>query len=281
MPRYTNADDWWRAVLTGVNPDLPYRQLRTFWGRLPTNPRCNMCNAPFKGPVTPLLRLLGKQPSNLTPRLCKQCHDAAARRHGGAEVELSLMFADVRGSTPLAERMSPAGYGRVINRFYSAATDVLVRTNAWVDRLVGDQAIGIYVPGFAGPQHTALAVEAAMDLLRLTGHADENGPWLEVGAGVHRGVAYVGAVGTPEGVTDITVLGDVPNVAARLASRASAGEVLISDAAYEAGGLDMAGLERRRLDLKGKSEQIGVRVVKFRPPAPASHTSKRRPPRPG
>jgi adenylate cyclase len=269
MPKYTNPDDWWRAVLTGVNPELPLRQFRRFFGRLPSQVRCQFCNAPYGGAAGPVMRLIGKGPSNLTPRLCRQCHDEAAKRLGGAEVELTVVFADVRGSTPLAESMRAAEFGKLINRFYTVATDVLVRTNAWVDRLVGDQAIGIYVPGFAGPNHTALAVEAARDLLRATGHADPDGPWLPVGIGVHRGVAFVGAVGTKDGVCDITVLGDVPNVGARLSSAARPGEILVSEAANQAGHLHLGDAETCELDLKGKSEPVAVRRVWLDPPRAA------------
>lgn len=262
MPRYTNPEDWWRAVLTGVDPELPLRQFRRILGRLPSQPRCQFCNAPYSGPAGPLMRLIGKGPSSLTPRLCKQCHDEAAKRIGGAEVELSVLFADVRGSTPLAERMRASDYGRLINRFYSVATDLLVRTNAWVDRLVGDQAIGIYIPGFAGPAHTELALRASNDLLHATGHADAGGPWLPVGVGVHRGIAFVGAVGTRDGVCDITVLGDVPNVGARLSSAARPGEILVSEAANLGGHLHLDSAEARALDLKGKSETVAVRVLR-------------------
>jgi adenylate cyclase len=174
-----------------------------------------------------------------------------------------VLFADVRGSTPLAESMPAADFGKLINRFYTVATDVLVRTNAWVDRLVGDQAIGIYVPGFAGPDHSALALEAARELLRATGHDGPEEPWLPVGVGVHRGVAFVGAVGTKDGVCDITVLGDVPNVGARLSSAARSGEILVSEAANQAGHLHLDGAETCELDLKGKREPVAVRRVRL------------------
>jgi adenylate cyclase len=196
----------------------------------------------------------------MTPRLCRQCHDEAARRIGGCEVEVTLLFADVRGSTPLAERLSPAEYSRLINRFYAVATESLVRSSAWVDRLVGDQAIGIYVPGFAGPDHTSLALSAAQDLLRATGHAAPEGPWLPIGVGLHRGTAFVGAFGSENGVTDITVLGDVANVSARLSSLAAPGEILMSEPAFAALAHPPAGWEARNMLLKGKSEPVRVRA---------------------
>ena len=72
---------------------------------------------------------------------------------GGTEVEMSLLFVDVRGSTSLAERMSARNYSRLMNRFYKAATDVLIRTDAFIDQFVGDEAVGLYFPLFTGPNH--------------------------------------------------------------------------------------------------------------------------------
>jgi adenylate cyclase len=125
---------------------------------------------------------------------------------------------------------------------------------------VGDQAIGIYVPGFAGPHHTDLALGAAQDLLRATGHADPAGPWLPIGVGMHRGTAFVGAFGSATGVTDITVLGDVANVAARLSSTAAQGEILVSEPAFAALAHSPGAWAVRELALKGKSEPVRVRV---------------------
>jgi adenylate cyclase len=131
-----------------------------------------------------------------------------------------------------------------------------------VDRLLGDEAIGLYLPGFAGLEHPRKAVEAAQELLRLTGHNETKGPWLPVGVGVHTGPAYVGVVGSEESTADFTALGDNVNITARLASQAGTGEILISDASYSAAGLELRDLEHRHLDLKGKSEPIGVHVLR-------------------
>lgn len=265
MATNRNADEWWRSILTGNDPALPLRQFRTVLGLIPSNPRCVFCNAPYEGPGAPLMRLLGKSPSTLTPHLCRQCHDEARRHIGGSEVEMTLLFADVRGSTALAERMSAVEFSRLINRFYSAAIDVLVNSGAWSDRLIGDEVIGIYIPGFAGLDHARRAVQAAQELLRVTGHGEQGGAWLPVGVGIHTGMAFAGAVGREGGATDITALGDNVNIAARLASKAGPGEALISDAACVAAGLSLDGLEQRQLELKGKSGPVGVRVWQAAP----------------
>jgi adenylate cyclase len=173
-----------------------------------------------------------------------------------------MLFADVRGSTKLAEQMSPREFSLLINRFYTVASHVLIRTDAMVDRLMGDQAIGLYIPGFAGPEHPRKAIEAAQDLLRLTGHHETKGPWLPVGVGIHTGEAFVGVVGDESSTADFTALGDSVNISARLASEAEAGEILVSEAAYTAANLQPGELQHRELELKGKSEPIGVYVLR-------------------
>ena len=100
-----------------------------------------------------------------------------------------------------------------------------------------------------------------MLLLGATGHEDPGGPWLPVGVGIASGVAYVGSVGTGDHV-EFTALGDVVNTAARLASTARAGEVLLTMPAAGRADIDVSSLERRGLDLKGKSHHVEVAVIR-------------------
>jgi adenylate cyclase len=259
------AEDRWRTYLTTGESERERRQ-RHFFRWLPGTPRCKNCYAPFAGPGSIVVRLLyGKQPSKLNPRLCNVCEQFAREYLGGAEIELSLLFADVRGSTNLAEGMSALDYSKLINRFYITATGVMIRTDALIDKIVGDQVVAMFVPGFAGPRHAHRALEAAQEILRATGHARPEGPWIPLGAGVHTGVAFVGSVGIEGGTSDITVLGDAANTTARLASTARQGEVLISDAAYAAAGADLGRLEKRSLQLKGKTEPVLVHVLPIGP----------------
>jgi adenylate cyclase len=116
----------------------------------------------------------------------------------------------------------------------------------------------MYTPGFAGHQHALGAIAAAQRLLKETGHYGSGEPWIPVGIGVHTGVAFVGSVGSKDGTIDITVLGDVPNTAARLSSTARAGEILISEHAFRAAGLEAGSLRARVVELKGKSEGVTV-----------------------
>jgi len=258
MPTERTPEEEWYYMLTEGEP--VNRHLYHLYGLLPSDPRCKICAAPFKGWGGFFMHLLGRDPSRYNPRFCEKCK--VYEHPGGAEVPLTMLFADVRGSTQLAEQMSARDFGRLMNRFYTAATHVMTQTDALVDRLMGDEAIGLYIPGFAGAEHPRKAIEAAQELLKLTGHRDSKGPWLPVGIGVHTGLAYVGIVGGDESPADFTALGDNVNITARLASNAAAGEILISVGAYSAANLDLGELEHRQMNLKGKSEPFDVRVLR-------------------
>lgn len=257
-PEPTIEQQWYQMLMEGEPVN---RHVYHLFGFLPSDPRCKMCAAPFRGWGGFIMNLFGRSQSRYNPRFCQPCE--RFDHPGGAEIPLTMLFADVRGSTRLAEQMSPVEFSRLMNRFYAAATRVLVQTDALVDRLLGDEAIGLYIPGFAGPEHPRRAIGAAQDLLKLTGHGDPQGPWLPVGIGVHTGPAFVGVVGGKDNPSDFTALGDNVNITARLASEAGPGEILVSDAAVAAAGMDLGNAERRRMDLKGRSEPIGVRVLRL------------------
>ena len=261
MAKNPTPQEWWHGVLTGENPAFPARQLRNIFRLIPGEPRCKFCNGPYHGIGGAIFKLIGKGPSKLTPQLCEQCYGYTDKYIGGSEIELTMLFADVRGSTPLAESMSPMEFSKLISRFYSVANDVFARSEALLNRLIGDQVIGLYVPGFAGSDHRNKAIRAAQELLRKTGHTHPEGPWLSIGVGVHTGVAFLGSVGSNENTTDIAVLGDPPNTAARLSSSAATGEILISEEAYVP-EMNLDALEKRQLTLKGKSNPVYVYVMK-------------------
>lgn len=132
-------------------------------GLLPSNPRCKLCAAPFKGWGGFIMHLMGRDQSKYNPRFCQPCEKF--EHPCGAEIPLTMLFADVRGSTKLAEQMSALEFSRLMNRFYTAASHILIQTDALVDRFIGDEAIGLYIPGFAGSEHPRRAIEAAQDFL--------------------------------------------------------------------------------------------------------------------
>jgi adenylate cyclase len=250
------SDDNWRRLLVDQAPFLRSRRLHA---RIPSSPRCKLCAAPFSGPGGLVMRFLGHQQWSKNPKYCVGCFRMLTRNHGGAEVDCSVLFADVRGSTTLAERLSPREFTRLMGRFRDVASQVVVDHDGIVDKFVGDEIMAIFVPSMATREHAARAVGAARTLLTETGFSTTAGPWVPIGVGVNTGVAYVGSIGDSSD-TELTAMGDVVNVAARLSSAAGAGEVLVTSCTAAAAGLQ-PDLPRRSLHLKGKTQATDVVVL--------------------
>jgi adenylate cyclase len=254
MPAPDRNEEFWSDFLS--RGDSMMATGRRFFSRLPANPRCTLCAAPFAGAGGLAMRVIGKRQSSANPNFCNSCEKILIKHHGGAEVEGSMVFADIRGSTALAEKMTPTEFRSLLDRFYSTASRVVFAHDGLVDKFVGDELVAMFPPMLSGERHTERAVVTAQDLLRATGHGDPGGPWVPIGAGVHTGRAWFGAIGEGAHV-EISIVGDTINVTARLAARAEAGEILVSAEAAEKAGLDPS-LPRRALQLKGREEPIEV-----------------------
>jgi adenylate cyclase len=258
MSRPSTPEDAMRGFLSGDDPNLV--RMRRFMRRLPHDPHCKLCAAPFGGPGGAVLRHVGfgRFPGN--PAICAWCIKGLNKLGVmGAEIPVSLMFADIRGSTGMAERMSPSDFRAFLERFYRLASRAILDNQGMVDKFVGDEAIGLFFAGISGSQHTAAAVRAARALLDAVGRADASPSGaIPVGAAVHTGSAFVGSTGVGTVVNDFTALGDVVNTTARLASEAAPGELLVSIQAAEAGELDAPALEHRMVIVRGRSDAIEV-----------------------
>jgi adenylate cyclase len=122
-----------------------------FFRILPHDPRCKLCNSPFHGIGGMVVgALFGRKQSTLNPRFCNVCEDFAKKFPGGAEVEMSMLFADVRGSTVLSEQMTPIEFKKLINRFYVGATNAIIEKDGLVDKLAGDAVAAFWRPCWCG-----------------------------------------------------------------------------------------------------------------------------------
>ncbi len=257
-----SPDVVWRTYLTtgrtppGVEqPWFESPNLRRFIRMLPTDPRCHICMYPFQGVGGGFARrLLGIERSRMNPHMCNICERFAEAHPGGTEMVLSMLFVDVRGSTSMAEKMSSTEFSQLIDRFYRTATNVVFDHGGMLEKLAGDEVAAFFVPAFAGENHAQVAIEAAQQILRATGHVPGGEPWAPAGVGVHTGEVYIGSVGEKDKNLDITMLGDNVNTTARLVSAAGIGELVVSDDAVRAAGIPTQGLELQSLELKGKEQ---------------------------
>src|SRR5258708_10106801 len=105
----TPNDEIWRKILTGEMAE--FLKGRHFLKRIPSEPRCKMCNAPFTGIGGRLFRLTLKlKPSKINPYFCNSCYDFLAAHPGKTEIEMTLLFADIRGSTTLAQELGTTAF---------------------------------------------------------------------------------------------------------------------------------------------------------------------------
>lgn len=248
-------EEKWRITLVEGHQALV--RGRSLFRHIPSAPRCKVCANPFGGLGGKLFALAGWRPSRQNPNLCERC--CTSLPEGGAEVDTAVLFGDVRGSTALGESMGASAYADLLNRFYKVATAVLVRHDALIDKLIGDEVMALFLPGIAGSEYRQKSATAALDLARSV--RDEFGEVdLPLGIGLHAGPAYVGNVGGDR--VDFTALGDTVNIAARLQSQAMGGEVVLSVDAYDTAGADVPQGELRTLELEGRSDSLAVRVVR-------------------
>jgi adenylate cyclase len=231
--------------------------LFNFFSLLPHDPRCKLCFSPFEGiGGFTVGTLFGRRRSTLNPNFCNICEDFSKKHPGGSEVEMSMLFADIRGSTALSETMSAGEFGRLINQFFVRSTDLIVAEDGLIEKLAGDAVAAFWGAGFAGSAYVTKTIRAAQNILKAMEMEK-----IPVGIGIHTGVAYFGAMGSAGGLVNIAAIGEEVNTAARLASKAAAGEIIVSEVALRAAGMDANPLEARRLELKGISEPVTVRVL--------------------
>jgi adenylate cyclase len=249
----------WRQLLSGTDSEM--HRLRKRWMRVPQGPRCKVCAAPFHGVGSLLTRVIMHGQSVANPTMCGMCFRKLADHPGGAEVDISIVFADIRGSTAIAERIGPAAFRQALQTFYELSARAVEARDGFVDKYLGDGVMALFVPIFTGEAHADRALSAALDLVTAVERSSLPASGIRVGAGVHRGPAFVGVMGTGDKL-DFSALGDPVNVAARLGGLADAGEVLASRDAWTAAGRAPADGEPRRVAIAGRAEPLDIVAVR-------------------
>jgi adenylate cyclase len=227
---------------------------------LPSDPRCRLCNAPYGGFGGRIMRRFGFGPSRKNPTLCNTCFELAPM--GGVDMEIGVLFADVRGFTAMSERMEPSRVAELLNRFYDLASGILSRS-AIIDKLVGDEVMALYVPRlFAREGWEDEMLRDARELMTAVGYGSAEDPWLRLGIGLDIGRAFVGNVGSGE-VKDFTAIGDVVNTASRLEtlSKDYASQLVVSGDVARRAGVDLSAFPAHTVQIRGRTHALGVYVV--------------------
>lgn len=149
---------------------------------------------------------------------------------GGRVVEVSALFADLRGFTAFSEAVEPAEIVRMLNRYHGAAVPEILSNGGTIVQFVGDALLALFNAPARQADHEVRAVRAALAMRDASEHiAGENPDWPRFRIGVNTGPALVGNIGS-EQLRGFNAMGDAVNVAARLQSLAEPGRVVVGDA---------------------------------------------------
>lgn len=181
---------------------------------------------------------------------------------GGALVEVTSLFADLRGFTSFSERSSPAGVVEVLNRYFGLAVPHIFEHGGTVLQFVGDALLAVFNVPTRQPDHALRAARAALAMqTSVEGVAAANPGWPRFRIGVNTGPALAGNIGSAE-LRSYNVVGDAVNVAARLEAAAEPGTVVIGAATLAAIGEVAEVTPLGPLELKGKEDRVEAFVLR-------------------
>lgn len=255
-------EELWYQVFQEGHPVLLGKQKK--FSLLPGRSRCKMCYAPLTGLGGWITRRMGLEPSSRNPSFCNACDGFLKTYPGGAEIDLSILFCDLRGSVSLSASMTPKEFMQLITFMRETIIPVLWRAEGFVLQFQGDSVIGVWPPGFSGKEYASKAVNGSMQLPRALEQTPFKGRALPVGMALHTGRAYLSTVASLNGdMQEVSAFGFDVNVAARLADSAKAGEVLISEAALKAAHRPIDEDTLRSYELKGVDAPVRATSLKL------------------
>ena len=247
----------WRSIFADGDPNL--RKMHDLYRWLPRKPRCRLCKVPFAGIGGWLMRQRGKARNARNPNYCNACDQFLQAFPGGADVEMSILYVDIRQSTEYADGHDAAEVSERINAFLNQSIAIITEYDGFVHAFYGDCVVAAWAPGFCGPEHAAKSQRAALELVVKHRLESPSGEPIPVGVGVHTGEIYIGSVEAMEGTfRDVSIFGKNVNLTARLAARAARSQVLASRENIVAAGRDPANFEVETVELKGFSEPVDV-----------------------
>lgn len=252
LAREDGNAELWHLIFAEGHPAL--KKQHRLHRLLPRDPRCRLCLAPFAGIGGWWLGRRGKQPSSRNPHYCAACDGFLDAFPGGAEVDMSILFIDIRNSTDYATHAEPQAVSRRVNAFLDAATAAITHHDGFIMAFYGDCVVAVWPPGFSGPDHADKALAAARALI-APGVFATVPDQITAGVGLHRGPVYISTVQAAKGLfRDVSIFGANVNLCARLAGAAAGGQVLASDATAAKGATE---------DLTLKGFDAPVRAVRI------------------
>ncbi len=186
---------------------------------------------------------------------------------GGVNQTVTILFADIRGFTSFSERENPEKVVGLLNRYFSVMSEIIFAHGGTLDKYIGDGLMAIFGAPTATPEDAKNALKTAVTMQRRLTTLNkeleaENLSRVNVGIGLHTGVATIGYIGS-EQRSEYTAIGDTVNLAARLESNARGGQILVSEATAQAGGDLFTFLPQESLTVKNRLQSVSLFEVKW------------------
>jgi adenylate cyclase len=187
---------------------------------------------------------------------------------GGTRQAVTVLFADLRGFTTLAEETTPEAVVELLNRFFSLMSEVIFRHGGTLDKYIGDGVMALFGAPYPTERDAVKAVRAAVDMQRAVqawnrerlaaGQAE-----VGVGIGINSGPAIVGFIGSSTRL-DYTAIGDTVNMASRLEHLATAGQIIVSEHTMQALDAGVAYTVLDAVQVKGRAAKLQIGEVTWR-----------------
>lgn len=181
---------------------------------------------------------------------------------GGTRREITVLFVDIRGFTPLSENARPEEVVAILNEYLGLCANAIFRFEGTLDKFIGDAAMAIFNAPLNLEDHEYRAVCAAWAMKSGAGELEKKliekyGRGIQFGIGINTGTAVVGNIGASFRM-DYTAIGDTVNTAARLESNAKAGQILLSRSTYDKVKDRVYATAMGEIKVKGKTQGIAV-----------------------
>jgi adenylate cyclase len=199
----------------------------------------------------------------LSPNLVEQVVAGKLQlEKGGALAEVTLLFADIRGFTPMSEKRGPQEIVRMLNEYFELMVDVVFKYHGTLDKFVGDAIIALFGAPVPLPAAELSAVECAVDMLKVLREFNrtrvaEGNDEIHVGIGINTGTVVTGAIGSSRAL-QYTAIGDAVNTASRLCNLARPGQIIVSEATYAKVHPYVTGVALPPVKVRGKSEELRI-----------------------
>jgi adenylate cyclase len=203
-----------------------------------------------------------------SPDLARQIADHGEEvRLGGTKRPVVILFSDIRGFTPMSEKMSPEDVAQLLREYFTEMVEIIFRHGGTLDKFIGDAIMALWGAPLSMEDDADKAMAAAIEMQRalvpLNEHWESSGkPRVNIGIGINFGEVFAGNVGSEQRL-EYTVLGDAVNTASRLCSKADRGEIMISEPFYKRLKQPPQVEAREPIPLKGKSKPVANYLAKY------------------